>query len=154
MRPGISLLSAGLLAGTLLQAGAEAEIRSARERFNRAIATRDTLVLDRDLAEDIRVMTSRGQFLDGKAAYRSSLAQQLGSRPGLLYVRTPLRITVQPAWDTATEEGEWSGRWTDQDGPVAVRGKYLAHWRRVNGAWKLSAELFGLTECVGGSYCR
>lgn len=137
-----------------LQSGPDAEIRSARERFNRAIAAHDTTAIGQDLADDVRVISSRGQYLEGRAAYRYSLVQQIATRPGLLYVRKPVKIAVQTAWGTATEEGEWTGRWTDPDGPVTVRGTYIAHWRRVDGAWKLSAELFGLTACVGGAYCR
>ena len=152
-RVGSVLLSATLLTAMAQHPGPEAAIRAARDRFNTAIARHDTTGLDTELAEDIRVITSRGQFLDGRAAYRNSLAQQIQARPGLVYLRSPARITVQPAWNTATEEGEWTGSWTNPDGRVTVQGTYVAHWRQVNGAWKLSAELFGLTKCAGGAYC-
>lgn len=131
----------------------DAAIRAARSRFNQAIAAHDVAALDRDWAADIAVITSRGQRLVGREAYRESLAGQFTARPGLVYLRSPSRITVQEAWGTATEEGKWTGRWRDPDGPVAVEGRYVAQWRRENGAWKLSAELFGLTGCRGGKYC-
>ena len=134
--------------------GDEAAIRSARHRFNQAIAAHDVAALDQDWTADITVTTSRGQRLVGRDAYRESLAGQFAARAGLVYRRTPSRITVQDAWGTATEEGEWTGAWRDTDGPVAVEGRYLAQWRREDGRWRLSAELSGLTGCRGGEYCR
>ena len=55
---------------------------------------------------------------------------------------TPSAVDVFPAWGVASERGEWTGRWTEPDGVVQVRGTYLAQWRQVHGTWLIQAEVF------------
>jgi hypothetical protein len=81
------------------------------------------------------------------------MADQFARRPDTVYVRTPARIDVLAAWDVASERGEWTGRWTEPDGVVQVRGTYLAQWRKVNGTWLIQAEVFVPTACTGSTYC-
>jgi hypothetical protein len=52
------------------------------------------------------------------------------------------------------ERGEWTGTWTEPDGPLEIGGTYLAQWRKVDGQWMIQAELFVPTRCTGAAYCR
>jgi ketosteroid isomerase-like protein len=126
----------------------EAAIRAARDRFNAAIAAHDTTALDRDWADDITVIASRGSVSSGRAAYRAGLIGDFGSRPGVIYLRTPVTITVHPALNLATEVGDWTGSWTDMAGQVVAGGRYIAQWRFVGGRWLLHAEAFGLLRAT------
>lgn len=133
---------------------AESAIREARSRFNAAIASHDTAALARDWEESVTVVSSRGAVSAGRAAYFSALAGQFAARPDIVYTRTPAIVTVHPEWGMATEEGAWTGHWTDGDGPVSVAGRYIAQWRLAGGRWLLHSEAFGLLTCLGGRYCR
>ena len=62
--------------------------------------------------------------------------------------RLPCERALRPA-----RGGEWTGRWTEPDGVVQVRGTYLAQWRKVNGTWLIQAEVFVPTACTGSTYC-
>jgi hypothetical protein len=89
----------------------------------------------------------------GKDANRRRMAAQFKNRPDTSYVRTPVSVEIYEPWNVASERGAWSGRWTEPDGPLEIGGTYQAQWRRVDGRWKIQAELFVPTRCVGGEYC-
>lgn len=134
---------------------AESAIRAARARFNAAIAAHDSAGLDRDWADSITVIASRGGVSSGRAAYARALIGDFHTRPGLIYVRTPRTISFPVPWGMATEEGDWTGSWAGADGvPVHVGGRYIARWRLVTGHWLLNAEMFGLLNCSGDRFCR
>ena len=75
-------------------------------------------------------------------------------RPDTKWVREPTRITVFDRWQVASEDGRWTGTWTDPDGPVRITGTYLAQWRLTNGQWRIQAEVFVPLACEGGAYCQ
>ena len=130
------------------QDGPVAAIQAARARFNAAIATHDTIALDRDWADDITVIASRGAVTSGRAAYRASLIGQFESRPDVIYLRTPVTLVLHFALGMVTEEGDWTGSWTDDRGKVQVGGHYLAQWRLDRGRWLLHSEAFGLLRAT------
>lgn len=142
------LVSLASLLVTPAQGGPEAAIQAARARFNTAIAMHDTTALDRDWADDITVIASRGAVTSGRAAYRASLIGQFASRPDVTYLRTPVTLVLHSALGMATEEGEWTGSWTDAGGKVQVGGHYLAQWRLESGRWLLHSEAFGLLRAT------
>ena len=82
------------------------------------------------------------------------MATQFANRPDTIYIRQPATIDVNAPWAVASERGEWTGRWTEPDGRLDIGGTYLAQWRKVNGAWRIQAELFVPTRCSGANYCR
>lgn len=82
------------------------------------------------------------------------MAGQFARRPDTNYVRRPTTIDVYAPWNVAAERGEWTGRWTDPDGPLEIGGTYLAQWRRIDNEWLIQSELFVPTHCTGGAYCR
>ncbi len=134
--------------------GDEAAIRAARARFNQAIAAHDSLRLAGDWSDDIHVISSRGNLATDRAGYLRLLIDQWPASPDVVYDRQPERVVIMAGWNTASEIGRWEGKFTDRDGPVTIRGRYLAQWRRVPGGWKLSAESFVAESCLGGGYCR
>jgi ketosteroid isomerase-like protein len=142
------LIALASLLLTAAQNSPEAAIRAARTRFNVAIAAHDTVTLDRDWADDITVIASRGTISSGRAAYRAGLIGDFRTRPDVVYRRVPVTIRVHPALSLATEEGNWTGFWTDNQGKVEAGGRYIAQWRLVGGRWLLHAEAFGLLRAT------
>jgi uncharacterized protein (TIGR02246 family) len=139
---------------TQAQAGDESAIRAARERFNQAIAQHDTSAMAADWADEVRVISSRGDLVIGRAANLAIFAKQFAARPHLVYRRVPRTVRILDPWDAASEAGEWTGSWTEPGGTVRVSGRYLAQWKREAGRWKLSSEYFVPERCESGSYCR
>jgi hypothetical protein len=101
----------------------------------------------------VHIVTSTSAQGAGREVNAARMAQQFKRRPDTVYVRTPSAIAAFTAWDVASEQGEWTGRWTEPDGVVSIGGTYLAQWRKVDGTWLIQAELFVPTFCRGSSYC-
>jgi ketosteroid isomerase-like protein len=129
------------------------DIAAARERSNAAIAAHDTAAIMREWMPDIHVVSSASRQTAGAAANAASMQAQFTRRPDTKWVRTPRRIEVFEAWQVASEAGDWVGTWTDPDGPIRIRGTYLAQWRQVGGRWLIQAEVFVPEACEGGAYC-
>ncbi len=149
------VLSRPLMSQSVLNMHSEhqREIAAARARSNAAIAAHDTTAIMREWMPDIHVVSSTSRQSAGAAANAQSMQAQFARHPDTRWVRTPSRIDVFAAWQVASEAGEWVGTWTDPDGPVRIRGTYLAQWRRVDERWLIQAEVFVPTACEGGAYC-
>lgn len=130
-----------------------AMIRAARARSNAAIAAHDVAGIARHWLDDVHIVTSTGAQGTGREANGDRMAQQFARRPDTVYVRTPTTVDVFEAWQVASERGEWTGRWTEPDGVVDIRGTYLAKWRKVDGTWRIQTEVFVPTSCRGSKYC-
>ncbi|MEZ5293904.1 MAG: nuclear transport factor 2 family protein [Vicinamibacterales bacterium] len=130
-----------------------AAIRAARAASNAAIAAHDVAGIARHWLPDVHIVTSTSTQGTGPEVNGQRMAQQFQRRPDTVYVRTPSTIDVFGAWNVASERGEWTGRWTEPDGVVDVGGTYLAQWRKVDGTWRIQAELFVPTRCRGSKYC-
>lgn len=128
-------------------------IRAARAASNAAIAAHDVAGIERHWLPDVHIVTSTGAQGTGRDVNGTRMAQQFARRPDTVYVRTPTSVEVFAAWDVASERGDWTGRWTEPDGVVDIRGTYQAQWRKVDGTWRIQAELFVPTSCRGSAYC-
>ncbi|MEZ5420515.1 MAG: nuclear transport factor 2 family protein [Vicinamibacterales bacterium] len=129
-----------------------AAIRAARQASNAAIAAHDVAGITRHWTADVSIVTSTGAQARDRPTTASAWPGSC-ARPDTVYVRTPTAIDVFSDWDVASERGEWTGRWTEPDGVVDIRGTYLAQWRKVDGTWRIQAEVFVPTSCRGSAYC-
>lgn len=129
-------------------------IVAARARSNVAIARHDTVGIAREMMPDVTVVSSTSAMGTGVALNVSRMATQFARRPDTRWVRTPETIAVFDAWGVASERGQWVGTWTEPDGPMVIRGRYEAQWRRQDGIWRIQGELFVPLRCEGGAYCR
>src|SRR5690606_17521240 len=139
--------------GAQAPSDAGAQIRAARAASNAAIAAHDVDGIARHWLPDVHIVTSTSAQGTGRDVNATRMSQQFARRPDTVYVRTPEVVDVYAAWDVASERGTWTGRWTEPDGVVDIAGTYLAQWRRVDGAWRIQAELFVPTTCRGSKYC-
>ena len=130
------------------------QIRAARDRSNVAIAKHDLDAIAAAWMEDVHVVSSTSAQTAGKAANRERMAAQFKNRPDTIYIRKPLTIEVYAPWDVASERGEWTGKWSEPDGPLEIGGSYQAQWRKIDGRWLIQAELFVPAYCRGGKYCN
>ena len=138
---------------TRLQAGDEQLIRQARERSNQAIAAHDLSGIARAWMEDIHIVTSTSLLTAGRELNQQRMGRQFKNRPDTVYIRRPNVIDVYAPWAVASERGEWTGRWTEPDGLLEIGGTYQAQWRKIDGQWRVQAELYVPTRCTGAKYC-
>ncbi|MEP6492235.1 MAG: nuclear transport factor 2 family protein [bacterium] len=130
-----------------------AAIRSARARSNSAIQSHNLDSLASVwLPEYVSVSSTNARSV-GRDSARANFMNLFATRPGVIFVRTPQTIRVNPAWRQAGESGHWTGHWSATDGVVRVSGDYFAKWRKVGDKWLLVAETFVQLRCTGGRYC-
>jgi ketosteroid isomerase-like protein len=132
----------------------EDAIRAARAFSNLAIARHDLDAIASVWMDDVLVLGSTSVQLAGAEANRRFYAAQFARRSDTSWVRTPSAVSTLSAWRVGLEEGDWSGRWTEPDGPIELRGRYMAQWVQTARGWRIQGELYVPTACAGGAYCE
>jgi ketosteroid isomerase-like protein len=131
----------------------ETLIREARKRSNAAIAAHDTTALKAEWTADYHIVSSRNSEAGGASANAYWFQKEFTAKPGLVYVRTTGHIDINTKWNMAGETGRWEGHWKEADGEVTIGGTYYAKWHKLNGAWKIRAEIFTPLYCSGAGVC-
>ncbi len=144
----VVLASVALACPVFAQSPAD-EIRSLREQSNAAIARHDVAGVVSMFDVEYQITTGSGELYHGRAGEAEAWAVEFARADDLIYVRTPSEIEVGASGVRAVEIGVWSGSWTTPDGPRRSGGRYAAHWRLVDGSWKLRSELFVTLYCEG-----
>jgi uncharacterized protein (TIGR02246 family) len=135
--------------------GADARaIRQRRESSNRAIVAHDSAAFASTLADNITVVSSNSSQSHGRTAYAARMAAQFRSRPDVLYRRVTSDVRVYLPWAMASEQGTWTGSWTEPDGRVSIGGHYSAKWRKLGDSWLIESEQFTPDRCTGSAYCQ
>ena len=128
-----------------------ANVRAARARWNDAVSRRDTSTLS-GLVVDSVSQASQQFARVGSDAYLSLFSRIVTRRPDVQWRYLP--ETVSASADEAFETGTWIERWSEKHDTIELTGGYSAVWRRDDGRWKIAAEIFSVTACEGGSYCK
>jgi ketosteroid isomerase-like protein len=134
------------------QADPQIEIRSIRQKSNRAIVQRNVNEFAESLSNDFVMVRGSGVFVSSKQEYLDLFKRDFADPKSIRYERTPEKIEISSAAPLAAEHGRWVG--LNVDGTVAYRGSYLAMWRHEQRGWKIRSELFVLLSCGAGEACR
>lgn len=130
--------------------GSADEIRDTRERFNQAIANKDSTRIQTFLAPTYHIVTGRSAQNHGAAEEAKRWADVFQQDATAIYRRKPREIRVNEAWGIAEELGDWKGSYTAENVLVQASGVYAAKWQRaVDGEWVLQVEVFTTIECSG-----
>ena len=125
-------------------------IRSARERFNNAIAAKDASAIRSLLAPNYHLVTGRSAQFHGAEEEGIRWSELFRTDPTAIYRRTPREVTTNESWGLAQEIGNWQGSYTAEGILVHASGVYAAKWQRTkNGEWMLQAEVFTTLACEG-----
>jgi ketosteroid isomerase-like protein len=126
-----------------------AEIFARRTAFNEAIAARDIERIADVLADDVVLVTGTDSVVyAGRDAQLSIWRDDFVDGRRAVFVRTPDCIRVFSVRPIALEYGRWRGEREVARENFAI-GRYTAKWRRIDGAWRLEAEVFATEACAG-----
>ena len=121
-----------------------------RAQSNAAIAAQDVGTIVGMLDADYQITMGSGAMERSDPGHQAKGWQEIfDSRPDTVYRRLPERIDTAENGTRAFESGRWVGTWTVENEPIRYDGRYSAHWRVVDGSWKLRAELFVTLGCEG-----
>jgi hypothetical protein len=125
-------------------------IRTVRDKFNIAIANKDSESIRCFLAPNYHIVTGRSAQNHGAEEETKRWTDLFRDDPTAVYRRTPREITVNEAWGIAEELGNWEGSYTAEGTLILASGIYAAKWQRAkNNQWLLQVEVFTTLHCEG-----
>jgi uncharacterized protein (TIGR02246 family) len=92
-------------------------------------------------AADASVAWSGDEPATGHDAIRALLEKGWAEDPSAMVTWSTDSVHVSAAGDMAVETGSWSTTGTGPDGSGSDAGKYLTYYRKVDGAWKVAADV-------------
>lgn len=122
----------------------QSAIRALRQAHNAALAAYDLDGIIHLSTDDyVLILGGSGQVIQGKTAYREFVDAAFADPHPMLFARTPDRIDVgtPEGYPVAAETGRWTGTATDSSG-ARIAGRYLAHWTRRTGEWRIASETY------------
>jgi ketosteroid isomerase-like protein len=125
-------------------------IRAVREKFNAAIANKDSESIRGLLARNYHIVTGRSAQNHGIEEETKRWDDLFRDDPTAVYRRTPREIMINEDWGIAEELGNWQGSYTAQGTLTTASGVYTAKWQRsTNNEWKVQVEVFTTLHCEG-----
>jgi ketosteroid isomerase-like protein len=122
-------------------AAEEKAIRDQVTAFNAAIVSKnDSLIGTAIYADNATLYPPNEKAVNGTTAIRAFWAMMWPMNANL--VITPGAVVVASSGDMATESGTWTFSATMPTGPVSDNGKYLVHWHKLNGTWKIVDDIW------------
>jgi ketosteroid isomerase-like protein len=125
-------------------------IHGQREKFNAAIANKDSESIRSLLAPNYHIVTGRSAQNHGIEEETKRWADLFLDDSTAIYRRTSREITINEGWGIAEELGNWQGSYTAQGTLTTASGVYTAKWQRsTNNEWKVQVEVFTTLHCDG-----
>lgn len=119
----------------------EQAIRDLDRQWVEAVAAADTMAIADIYAEDGYFMPPNALRVDGREAIRSAWAGMLGA-PNVSLTFQPAEIRVAEAGDMACDIGTYALGMDGPEGRIEDEGKYVVVWQKINGEWKVLADIF------------
>lgn len=118
------------------------EILKLRLDSNLAIKNHQIDTVLEYLTDGINIAASNGEIFSGKIAFKNALNNIFSRNPDLYFVRNSEEIILNTEENIAWEKGTWSALRPKTDNWKNYGGNYSAYWVKMNGIWKIKAELF------------
>ena len=128
----------------------EQRIRELDRAWVAAIAKKDAAAVGKLYADDGRLMPPNAPMVVGREAVAETWGQ-LFKLPGFSLTFEPQHIEVSEAGDMAYDVGTYSLSLTPEGAArVQDQGKYVVVWQKVNGEWKVKADIFNSNNPPAG----
>ncbi len=128
-------------------AAEEQTIRDLDRRWVEAVASIDTMSIANLYTADGYFMPPNAPRVDGRDAIRSAWAGMLQG-PNVSLTFQPTEIVVAQSADMAYDIGTYNLAMDGPEGRIEDEGKYVVVWKKVNGEWKVVADMFNSDKPV------
>jgi ketosteroid isomerase-like protein len=118
------------------------KILKLRSESNLAIKNHQIDIVLEYLTEEINIAASNGKIFSGKIAFKDALNNIFSENPDLYFVRNSEEVLLNKDNNIAWEKGTWTALRPKTDNWNNYGGNYSAYWVKINGIWKIRAELF------------
>ena len=121
--------------------GDEQAIRALNARWLDLVRAKDAAGIAALYAEDGALMAPNMPMARGRAAVEKAWADMM-AMPGFDLTFATEQLVVSQAGDMAMDRGTYSFAANAPNGPFRDTGKALVVWRKVDGEWKVAADIF------------
>ncbi len=138
-----AFLVAGLAAGCVARGDArtiEQEIRELDKKWVGAVVRGDVATIVDFYAADGAFLMPNAPPAEGREAIAEAW-KGLISLPNLSLNIRSTRIDVAASGDLAADIGTYDLAFSGEDGRIRDEGKYVVVWKKVNGEWKVLADI-------------
>ncbi|MGH7129678.1 MAG: YybH family protein [Planctomycetaceae bacterium] len=128
-------------AATVDIAAEEQRIRELNGQFLAAVQRGDADAAAAVLAPDGRFMAPNMEAAEGTAAIRAAWTEAVAI-PGFSLSFEPTEIVVASNGEMAYDVGTYESSFDGPSGPIENHGKYVTVWTKVDGQWRIAADIF------------
>lgn len=121
-------------------AAEEAAIRAVDRTFMEAAQAGDAAAFAAVFAPDGQLLFPNEPAVTGREAIRAH-AEEMLALPGFSVTWEASRYIIAESGDVAASIGTYDLVMTLPDGPVEDHGKYLTLWQKVDGEWRVAADM-------------
>src|SRR5271165_4107771 len=116
------------------------QIRELIEYCQEAAGRKDYAVIGRLYAAGAKFMPAHAPLAVGPVA-ATEIWRAMLSLPNMVLSWTPATIDASAAGDLAYVAGSYALAFDSEAGRREDRGKYVAVWQKIDGAWKMVADI-------------
>lgn len=130
-------------------AGDEAKVTELSRQWGEAAKARDTVGTWIHYAADAVLMPPNGPAIEGTEGLRAFWVGAM-KNPDLTLTFAPTHVVVSEGGDMAYDIGTYQMTTKSADGTMEDEGKYLVVWRKMDGEWKVVADMFNSNQPASG----
>jgi len=120
----------------------EEAIRELDRRWVREVAAKNVSGVVDLYAEDGMMLAPNAPPARGKAALTAAFTDLMREGNELSFSFEPTQITVAAAGDVAHDIGTYRISMDTPGGRINDNGKYITLWKKIDGKWKVAADMF------------
>ncbi len=138
----VVIIVAGLAStGPTLAHGVNAQIKEMDARWVAAFKQKDFTTIEALYASDGLLLPSNSPPVEGPKAI-VEVWRSWSELPNVEVVFGADRIEASSSGDMAYDYGWYTFAFDTENGRVTDKGKYVVVWKKVDGAWKVTADIF------------
>ena len=138
----MALLLVGLLTiGPALADHPKHEIDALNTQWVTAFEARDFATIEVLMAPDALLLAPGAPPVQGAKAVVETW-KAWGALPNVAVSFGATRVEVAASGDLAYDYGAYTFAFDSDQGPVNEIGKYIVVWKKIDGAWKVAADIF------------
>lgn len=127
----------------------EQAIRSTNERWLQLIGAKDAAGIAQLYAEDGAVMPAGETMVQGRESIDQWWNRSM-QMPGYDLTFETDELVVSESGDMALDRGTYRFSATPPEGAIDDAGKYVVVWRKIDGEWKVAADIFNSDRTATG----
>ena len=136
-----TLLVTAFLAGTVLAHSAKQEIDALNAQWVAAFKAKDYATIESLMAPDSLLLAPGNPPIQGAEAVVETW-KAWGALPNVEITFGAKRVEAAASGDLAYDYGAYTFAFDSDKGPFAEEGKYIVVWKKIDGAWKVAADIF------------